>query len=209
MKFHFRQTFIVTASLILSVGHAESREAHTHGLANVTVAVENNALHIQLESPAANIVGFEHKARSLEERAAVNQAKKILEDWRQLFTVMNADCAVEDSEIAMAGLESQDASVHEHSMHEENSHDEHHHDSHDHGEHHSKEDNTHHEHANSHSEILANYQFTCTNVDNLSFSFAGLFGKFPAIEKLEAQWITKAKQGAKILSKDQDFLILK
>jgi len=41
--------------------------AHLHGHAELTLALEGRALEINLASPAANIVGFEHKATSSEQ----------------------------------------------------------------------------------------------------------------------------------------------
>ena len=47
--------------------HNINHAAHIHGLATLTLAIENNVLEIQLESPAINLIGFEHQANSSEE----------------------------------------------------------------------------------------------------------------------------------------------
>ena len=50
---------------------------HIHGLAEATIALEGKVLEIGLQSPASNIVGFEHKARTKEQIDKVQQAKNI------------------------------------------------------------------------------------------------------------------------------------
>ena len=60
-------------------------EAHEHGVAHMNVAFEGNELYIELISPAANIVGFEHQPRTQEQKAAVKAAIKKLEAGEKLF----------------------------------------------------------------------------------------------------------------------------
>ena len=56
---HILFTLLLPLFLIAKV-HAE--EAHIHGLATLTLALEGNSLEIEFESPAANLVGFEHRS---------------------------------------------------------------------------------------------------------------------------------------------------
>ena len=51
------------AALMGSTNLFASLDGHVHGTVELTLAQEENILHISLESPAANIVGFEHKAK--------------------------------------------------------------------------------------------------------------------------------------------------
>ena len=39
-------------------------ESHVHGLVDMTVVIEQDKVNISLDSPAMNMVGFEHKAES-------------------------------------------------------------------------------------------------------------------------------------------------
>jgi len=48
-------------------GHA----AHEHGVAHLTLAIEQQTLMIELESPADNLVGFENAPRKAREKSAV------------------------------------------------------------------------------------------------------------------------------------------
>lgn len=59
--------------LPLAVGASEldGHAAHEHGVAHLTIALENRTLVIELISPADNVVGFEHAPRKPGEKAAV------------------------------------------------------------------------------------------------------------------------------------------
>jgi hypothetical protein len=80
----------LTLALVLptvTAGEGEHRSlgAHAHGLARLDLAVEGGFLLIGLESPAANIVGFEHTPVSAEEGAALERAMATLKDGARLF----------------------------------------------------------------------------------------------------------------------------
>ena len=71
----------------LAAAQAEHRShgAHAHGLARLDLAVEGGVVLIGLESPAANIVGFEHAPANAGERAALDAALATLKDGGRLF----------------------------------------------------------------------------------------------------------------------------
>ena len=46
-----------------------SLDAHEHGVASLNVALDGQTLEIQLQSPAMNLVGFEHEAKSEADKA--------------------------------------------------------------------------------------------------------------------------------------------
>jgi Protein of unknown function (DUF2796) len=66
---------------------AEHREhgPHVHGMAELNVALDGNVLWIELNSPAMNIVGFEHAPQSAEQKAAVHDATETLKDGGHVF----------------------------------------------------------------------------------------------------------------------------
>lgn len=73
-------------------GHNEQR-AHVHGLASLAVVVNGNTLHIEFDSPAANILGFEHAPASRQEQQAAAVALAHLRDGAGLFRpTPGADC---------------------------------------------------------------------------------------------------------------------
>ena len=46
----------------------EEHGSHEHGAAQLTIAVGDGELEIELETPAANVFGFEHKVTSEEDK---------------------------------------------------------------------------------------------------------------------------------------------
>jgi hypothetical protein len=74
--------------------------AHKHGVASLNVALAGQTLEIQLESPALNLVGFEHEAKSDADKAKVADARKHLEQPQALFALpIEAKCALQESEL--------------------------------------------------------------------------------------------------------------
>ena len=66
---------------------AESLDAHVHGLSELTIAMDAKTIELQLISPAMNLVGFEYKASSKHDIAAVKQAELLLEQQDSLFHI--------------------------------------------------------------------------------------------------------------------------
>ena len=145
--------------------------AHEHGVASLNVALDGQTLEIQLESPAMNLVGFEHEARSDADKAKVAAARQQLEQPQALFALpIEAKCKLEGS-----ALESPLFAGAEHKEHE-------------HGD------------AHGHSDIDASYRFTCANAAALqTLELGSFFGTFPGTEKLEVQLIgPSGQQGAEL-----------
>ena len=71
--------------------HAHSSlEAHEHGVARLNVALEGKILELELESPAMNLVGFEHAANSDDDKAKVAAVRAQLENPLALFALAKA-----------------------------------------------------------------------------------------------------------------------
>lgn len=60
---------------------------HEHGKASLNVAVDGNRLIIELDSPADNLLGFEHKPGSDAEKARLADALATLRDGAALFAM--------------------------------------------------------------------------------------------------------------------------
>ena len=91
-----------------------SLEAHEHGKSVLRIAIEGNQVKFELESPANDIVGFEHAAKTDEQKKAVKQALSVLENAENLFTPdKSAGCVKKDSE-AEFELEGEHAAFHAH-----------------------------------------------------------------------------------------------
>lgn len=83
----------------------EEHGAHEHGAATLAVAVGTAGLEIMLESPAANIVGFEHAATTDEDKQKLADAVKKLEAGAELFSVnTEAGCTLKSAEVISALL---------------------------------------------------------------------------------------------------------
>jgi hypothetical protein len=148
-----------------AAAHEPRRElkAHEHGRASLKVAIEGDRLLLDLESPGANIVGFEHEARTDDERAAVAAALARLKEPLDLFVLpATAGCRVADAVVEMV---TEDEAEEEHA-------DAHGHD---------------HDHASEtrHNEYRAVYELACADTGALrSIGFA-FFDVFPATEQID------------------------
>ncbi|WP_194791075.1 DUF2796 domain-containing protein [Pseudomonas sp. UFMG81] len=96
------------ALLPLAVAHAHDEHdhdhdhgtlgAHEHGVAKLNVVLDGNTLELELDSPAMNIVGFEHAASTDADKAKVAAARQQLEQPLQLFGLAQAAGCAEDAQ---------------------------------------------------------------------------------------------------------------
>lgn len=95
--------------------HAEhgSLDAHEHGAAQLNVVLDGKMLHLQLDSPAMNLLGFEHAAKSDADNAKVAAARSTLAQPLALFGLSAGDCNISKQELE-SPLFAQHASSHEH-----------------------------------------------------------------------------------------------
>jgi len=161
--------------------------AHVHGIAALNLALEGHAVHVELDSPAANIVGFEYAPSSEADHAALDRAVAVLKDGDRLFRFNSeAGCRLEKAEVISALLgEDHDRHGDDHGHGEK---DDHGHDEHKHG---------HEEHKDeTHSDIDAMYHFECDRPGELTLLTVELFEAFPGMEELNVQYIVENRQGA-------------
>jgi hypothetical protein len=197
---------------------AESLDAHVHGLSELTIAMDAKTIELQLISPAMNLVGFEHKASSKQDIAAVKQAELILGQHNSLFLIAGGDCEHLSTSIDSDDLLESDNHHDDHDDHEKhddhddhdkhNDHDDHEkHDDHDdhekyddHDDHGKHDDHSEHDQGETHSEMVASFSYTCKDTSNLSSIKVALFASFPGIHKINTLWVTPSKQGSNMLS---------
>ncbi|MDE3738133.1 DUF2796 domain-containing protein [Metapseudomonas resinovorans] len=149
-----------------------SLSAHEHGVAQLNAALDGKTLELELESPAMNLVGFEHAAKSDADKAKVAAARAELDKPLELFALpAAAGCKVASKELESPLFG-----------------DDHDHDDHAKG------------HDQEHSEIHAHYRFDCASPEQLkSLDLAELFKRFPATEKIQVQLIgPNGQQGAEL-----------
>jgi hypothetical protein len=176
------------AILPLAVAHAGDEHdhehgslgAHEHGVGRLNTALDGKTLALELQSPAMNLVGFEHAATSDADKAKVAAARALLEQPLALFNLPKAaGCVVENQELeSPLFADTPDAD----DDHDKDAKDEHHHD---------------------HSEIHAHYQFTCATPDALkTLDLANIFNSFPATQKIQVQLIgPSGQQGVDVTAK--------
>ncbi len=85
-------------------GQPERRQlgAHQHGHGTMSIAIDGPLLIMELDVPAADILGFEHAPATAEEKAAAEQALAALRDPLSLFTPpAGARCQVQDADVAL------------------------------------------------------------------------------------------------------------
>lgn len=169
-------------------------EAHEHGVAHMNVAFEGNELYIELISPAANIVGFEHQPRTQDQKAAVKAAIKKLEAGEKLFAFPSGvggslvKSKVHTDINIDSGHESDETKSHEHDEMNKDAGNE--------AEKHGHEDHQHADEHERHSEFKAEYHFMCKKPEKLVYVDVILFSVFSGIEHIEVQLLTGTKQTA-------------
>jgi hypothetical protein len=182
---------------------AESLDAHVHGLSELTIAMDAKTIELQLISPAMNLVGFEHKASSKQDIAAVKQAELILGQQDLLFLIAGGGCQHLSTSIDSGDLLESDNHHDGHDDHDDHEkhddHDDHEkHDDHDdHGKH---DDHSEHDQGDTHSEMVASYSYSCKDTSKLSSIKVALFASFPGVHKINTLWVTPSKQGSNSLS---------
>ncbi|WP_033953195.1 DUF2796 domain-containing protein [Pseudomonas aeruginosa] len=143
---------------------------HEHGVAQLNVALDGKTLELELDSPAMNLVGFEHAASTDADKAAVAKARAQLEKPLELFALpVTAGCSVASQELR-SPLFGDKAPAHAHKEKAGHEHE--------------------HEHENGHADIHGHYQLSCEKPELLKLlTLAEFFKRFPATQKIQVQLI--------------------
>jgi hypothetical protein len=145
---------------------------HEHGHGTLNLVLEGQNLQLELEVPGADIVGFEHEAKTAEDQAKMEAATKTLAQPLALFALPDAaGCKVTSAKIVVAA--GSDHDVHEH-------------------EHENEADTD--EHEAEHSEFHAEYTLSCTNAAAITTIGFPYFETFPNSEELAVTLITEKSQ---------------
>lgn len=181
-----RAALLLTCTLAALPAAAERREhgSHVHGTSYMDVVLDDKMLAIDLNSPAANLLGFEHAPRDKTEEAVLAQAVTRLRDADAIFTLPQAArCKIEAVEVKSALLEHEHDEAHEvHSHHDGDKHEG--------------------EKMPAHTDMMVSYRFHCAKPGAIDGITANLFKLFPATEEIEVQHITPNGQGAAELTAD-------
>lgn len=179
------------ALLPLAIAHAgdehdhehehASLGAHEHGVGRLNAVLDGQALELEFDSPAMNLVGFEHQATTAADKTKVAAARKQLENPVALFNLpKSAGCVISTQELNSPLFGDKPEADHD------------------------DDDADHatdgkgaaaHEHHHDHSEIHAHYQFTCATPTALSnLDLTQVFKTFPATQKIQVQLIGPSGQ---------------
>ena len=153
-----------------------SLDAHEHGVGRLNAVLDGKALELELESPAMNLVGFEHLAITDADKAKLAAARKQLEQPLVLFSLPKAaGCVVSSQELESPLFGDKPDDDHDHATDGKGA--------------------AAHDHDHDHSEIHAHYQFTCASPAALkNLDLANIFKTFPATQKIQVQLIGPSGQ---------------
>ncbi len=222
---------VIGLSLTATANAEEYRqhEAHVHGHVEFNIAQDGKDLLIEITSPGADVVGFEHAPENAEQENALNNAIAALKDTNKLFAInQQAKCVIEDVHVAHTlgeesheGHDHHDHGGHDHDKHDHEGHDhdkhDHDHDKHkDHDEHDDHHDHDGHEHHEGHDhehgghgEFTVEYRYHCDSVADLNSIDTTWFKQFPATESISVNLFTDTTQSATNLSKDNAKIAIK
>ncbi|BFN32621.1 DUF2796 domain-containing protein [Vibrio harveyi] len=219
---------VIGLSLTATANAEEYRqhEAHVHGHVEFNIAQDGKDLLIEITSPGADVVGFEHAPENAEQENALNNAIAALKDTNKLFAInQQAKCVIEDVHVAHTlgeesheGHDHHDHEGHDHDKHdhEGHDHDKHDHDKHkdhDHDDHHDHDGHEHHEghdhEHGGHGEFTVEYRYHCDSVADLNSIDTTWFKQFPATESISVNLFTDTTQSATNLSKDNAKIAIK
>lgn len=171
-----RAAFVVIAATLTVSGLTPAmaaNKAHEHGVGRMNVAVEAQNVEIEIEAPGADIVGFEHAAKTPAQKKAIEAAEAKLKGGDRLFAFpAGAECRMTEVEVESPRLESDKDHKHSHK----------------------------HDHEDEHSEFHAHYHFQCENPGQLSHMDVRYFEMFPAAHELTVQMISASGQGVQRLT---------
>jgi hypothetical protein len=164
--------------------------AHEHGIGKLNIAQEGREIRLELDSPAANIVGFEHVPGTEADHDILEKAMARLRDGTRMFLFpAAAACRLAEARVETPLM---DENGDEPPGHEE-------HRAHD-------DDDPHGHDGETHADITADYRFTCAHPEKLDQVTVQLFETFPMTERLQVQFIIETRQGAAELSASQPVL---
>lgn len=167
----FRTPLRILSALVLAcaAGSALAADAHVHGQARLTVALDGANLTLALESPLDNLLGFEHMPRTAKDKAAVDRMAKLLNRPGELFVpTPAAGCKAGAVKLESPVLEPKPKTAAKHD----------------------------HEHEHEHADLDGDFTFTCAQPALLRGLEVKLFDAFPGLKRLDVEVATAKGQTA-------------
>lgn len=173
---------------------AQAHKAHVHGSGKLFLAIEGQNVEMELESPADDIVGFEHPPATDADRKAIATAREKLMAGESLFVFpADATCRLHEAAVK-SSLLAPPAEAGHHDHDHGNKHD--HAEKHDHDKKSATED--------VHSEFHAQYHFICNNIRAVTRIDTRYFELFPRAVELDVQTATDRGQGKYELTRNRN-----
>lgn len=171
-------TLLAALAALPAAAEQRSRGAHVHGIATVNVAVEGGTFVVMLETPAANVTGFEHAPGSDAERELVARAASRLGSGEAFTPDPDAGCELETAEVEGALLG--DVAEYEHDDND-----------HAHGDDHVHDDGR---GAQAHADFEAVLTWNCTRPEALATVRINLFEMFDGFDTITVNVAAPAGQ---------------
>ena len=96
-----KSLLVLCLAALLSAAQAKEPRPHQHGVAKLQVAVDGKMLELVLESPLANLIGFERRPQNDKERQTVRAMAQRFHDPASLFTpTPQARCTARGAELS-------------------------------------------------------------------------------------------------------------
>lgn len=141
-------------------------DKHEHGVGELNIAIQSNTMVLEFMIPGADVVGFEHEAKSEQDKATVSAALTKFDDYNNIFIIpTNSKCILISSKI---------------NINQEDEHDDH--DGHDDHDEHQEE---------AHNEFYAKYTFECGDIKSLDLLEFPYFETFSNSGELEVQFVSE------------------
>lgn len=161
---HKMKIILVVFSLLFlclsSLAEIRSHKAHVHGEGKFTLAIERHVLEIEMEIPAIDILGFEHKAKTKEQKQMVKRAQgELKQAGKMVVFPKKARCKATAVEVTSSL--SEDKYDHHDEAEEE-----------------------------THSEFHVAYTFRCEVPKFLSWVTLNIFQSFSSLKELNGQAVT-------------------
>ncbi|NNC99611.1 MAG: DUF2796 domain-containing protein [Gammaproteobacteria bacterium] len=148
-------------------------DAHSHGEAQISIAIDGDQIFLTLVSPAANLVGFEHSPKNAEQREHADTTQHTLSDYTNLYE-LPADTNCEVAEKSVQWTFDRDSNNEKHTEHADT--------------------------PSGHSEFEAEFLLTCENSAGINTIGVRLFEQFPAIERIRVEVLFDSSQIVEVLT---------
>lgn len=196
MIFRLSTIALLGAVITAPAVHAQQKP-HEHGHWKLNTAIEDGHLQVELIAPGADVVGFEHEARTASDKAAVWKAREKLKAAESILILPSAaGCALEEAHADVDGMEA-DHDPTKHHSHE-----------HDHKDNRDDRADSNSQEEGTHNEFHTSYVFACEDTAELQTIGVNIFKIFPSTEEIEAAVLTPNGQRAAKLDKNNTIIDL-